>query len=45
MTEQAKEARRAYARAWAKNNPDKIRSYQNRYWQKIAEKAAKEAAG
>jgi len=31
MTEQAKEARKAYRRKWAKNNPDKIKAAQERY--------------
>lgn len=42
MTEQAKEARRAYKREWAKRNPDKIRAQQERYWTKKAETAPKE---
>ena len=42
MTEQAKEARRAYKRKWAKENPDKIRAQQERYWNK---KAKKHSAG
>ena len=42
MNEAAAEARRAYKRAWAKANPDKIRAQQERYWTKKAE-ALKEA--
>ena len=43
MNEQAKEARRAYRRNWAKNNPDKVRAAQARYWErKAAEQAAAE---
>lgn len=41
MNEQAKEARRAYIRAWNKRNPDKLKAYQERYWNK---RAAREAA-
>lgn len=37
MTDKAKEARRAYKRKWAKDNPDKIRAQQERYWTKKAE--------
>lgn len=37
MTEQAAEARRAYRRKWAKENPDKVRAQQERYWSKRAE--------
>lgn len=37
MTDAAKEARREYRRQWAKNNPDKVRAMQERYWEKQAE--------
>lgn len=40
MTEEAKAARRAYKRKWAKENPDKIRAQQERYWTKRANEAA-----
>lgn len=36
MDEKAKEARRAYRRKWAKNNPEKVKAQQERYWQKKA---------
>lgn len=39
MTEAAKEARRAYRREWARKNRDKVRNYQELYWQRKAEKA------
>lgn len=42
MTEQAKEARKAYRRKWAKNNPDKIKAAQERYWEKKAAADQKE---
>ena len=42
MTQQAIEARKAYKRKWAQNNPEKIRQYQKSYWEK---RAAEEAAG
>ena len=42
MTEQAKEARKAYRRKWAKNNPDKIKAAQARYWEKKAAADQKE---
>lgn len=44
MTQQAAEARRAYRRAWAKANPDKVRAAQERYWAKKAALAAEQAA-
>ena len=34
MTDAAREARNAYKRKWYKENPDKRRKYQERYWQK-----------
>lgn len=40
MTDKATEARRAYKRKWARENPDKIREYQARYWDRKAEQAA-----
>lgn len=36
MNDKALEARRAYKRAWAKKNPDKVKAQQERYWQKKA---------
>lgn len=44
MSEEAKEARRAYRRAWYKNNRDKVRASSQRYWEKKAQSAAKESA-
>lgn len=46
MDERAKAARRAYLNAWRKKNPDKIREYAARYWEKKArEMEAAEAGG
>lgn len=42
MTEQAKEARREYKRKWARENRDKVRQAQARYWER---KAAQQADG
>lgn len=39
MTEAAKEARRQYAREWAKKNPEKIKAAKTRYWEKKARAA------
>lgn len=36
MTEQAKEARRAYKRKWNRENRDKVKAAQERYWNKKA---------
>lgn len=45
MNEAAKEARRAYKRAWNKANPDKVKAAQERYWTRKAEQAEMEARG
>lgn len=37
MTEKAAEARRAYKRAWARANPEKVKAQQERYWSRKAE--------
>lgn len=42
MTDAAKQARRAYIRAWNKAHPEKIKEYQERYWTRKAEAAAAE---
>ena len=40
MTEEAKKARREYKRNWQRQNRDKCKTYQQRYWEKQATKAA-----
>ena len=46
VTEESKEARRAYKREWARKNPEKVRAAQDRYWaRRAAEQAAKEKNG
>ncbi len=42
MTDAAKEARRAYKRAWAKAHPDLVRAQIARYWEKKAKKMAED---
>lgn len=39
MTDAAREAQRAYRRAWAKKNPDKVKAAQERYWERKAKEA------
>jgi len=34
----ATEARRAYYRAWAKKNPDKVKANRERFWARQAER-------
>ena len=43
MTDAAKEARRAYKRAWNKANPERVRQYNENYWNKKAEQQAANA--
>lgn len=42
--EAAKEARRAYKRQWARDNPEKVKAAQQRYWAKRAGQAAQAEA-
>lgn len=45
MTNQAAtEARRAYMRQWRRNNPDKVRAQQERYWAKKGEELVREVS-
>ncbi|OOM16746.1 hypothetical protein [Clostridium saccharobutylicum] len=37
MDDKAKEAKRAYMKKWRKNNKDKVKEHQERYWTKKAE--------
>ena len=39
MTDKAREARNAYKRKWYKENPDKRREYERRYWEKMGQAA------
>lgn len=43
MNEAAKAARRAYMRKWQRENRDKVKQYQEKYWNKKAQEAT--AAG
>ena len=36
LSEAAKEARRAYKRRWNRENPEKVKAQQERYWAKKA---------
>lgn len=44
MTDEAKEARRAYKREWNKKNPDKVKKHQATYWEKKAREWQEEQA-
>ena len=39
MSDAAREARNAYKRKWAKNNPDKVKAANRRYWERKAQEA------
>lgn len=41
MDEKAAEARRAYKREWQRKNREKVKQYQENYWKRKAEEAAK----
>lgn len=45
MNEAAREARRLYKKEWRKNNPDKVREYNKRYWEKKAAQSAEGGTG
>ena len=34
LSEEAKAARKAYQREWARKHPDKVKQHQERYWEK-----------
>lgn len=40
LTKEAKEARAAYIRAWRKKNPEKVKEYEARKWEKKARQQA-----
>ena len=44
MTEAAREARNAYKREWNKRNREKIRLYNERYWQKQSDSERQKTA-
>lgn len=43
MTEEARAARNAYKRRWAAENPERVKAYQSRYWQRKAESDRRES--
>lgn len=44
MNEAAKQARREYQRKWNAAHRDKVKEYQERYWNRKAQEAAEAAA-
>ena len=45
MSEAARIAKREYFRKWKKANRDKVRAYQERYWEKRAQAAEGDPVG
>lgn len=39
MSEAARKARNAYKRKWTKENPDKVKAANRRYWERKAQEA------
>lgn len=37
LSQEAKDARREYMKRWRKNNPDKVKEYDRRRWEKLAQ--------
>lgn len=44
MSEKAREARNAYQREYSRKNPEKMREYRRRYWERRAAREAESAA-
>lgn len=44
LSKEARAAKNAYMRAWQKNNPDKVREAQKRYWEKKAKEMEQKEA-
>jgi hypothetical protein len=45
LSEQAREARRAYKREWNQNNSEKVKKHTARYWEKKAALLAEQETG
>ncbi len=45
MSEATREARNAYKRKWAKDNPEKVKAATRRYWEKKAQEVTAIAEG
>ena len=40
MTDEAKKARNNYRKEWRKKNPEKVKAYEERRWERLAAKLA-----
>lgn len=45
LSEEAKEARRAYLRKWRKENPEKVKEQRRRYWERKAKEMQEQEEG
>lgn len=43
LSDAAREARNAYARKWRRENPEKVKEYARRHWEKMARGTASDA--
>lgn len=43
LSDKAKQARRDYMNAWRKRNKDRLREYERRRWERVAQKQGEEA--
>lgn len=41
LTDEARNAKNSYFREWRKRNPDRVKTAQDRYWQRKAEQTKK----
>lgn len=42
LSQEAKEARRAYLRKWRRENPEKVKEQKRRYWERKAQEIQEE---
>ena len=42
LSQEAKEARRAYLRKWRRENPEKVKEQKRRYWERKAQEIHEE---
>lgn len=42
LSEKARKAKNAYQREWRRRNPEKIKEYTKRHWERMAERLEKE---
>ena len=45
LSQEAKEARRAYLRKWRRENPEKVKEQERRYWERKAQEMREQEEG